>query len=180
MKTKWIMLLLSSVLLCSCKNDKTENNSEGENKVTVDNIFKVTVTVIAKKNDDFCLLYTEDGSINFTQGSVWQNVKGNENEQQVVFNLPKEAYPTQLRIDFGMNKEQEDITLKAIVCEYNGNKKEIRGNDLGLLFRPDDSKCTFDSSTGLIKAIVKDGQKQSPSFYPQEAILGPELIKLAN
>lgn len=179
MKTNLIILLFSMSILFSCKNDKTESNTEAEKKETVDNVFKVTVNVIAKKNDDFCLLYTEDGSINFTQGSVWQNLKGNENEQQVVFNLPKDVYPTQLRIDFGMNKEQEDITLKGIICEYNGKKKEIRGNDLGLLFRPDDSKCTFDSSTGIIKAIIKDGQKQSPSFYPQEANLGPELIKLA-
>ncbi|MBC7524227.1 MAG: hypothetical protein H7239_07300 [Flavobacterium sp.] len=178
MKIKSILLILFTVCLLSCKNDNKENNKQ-EVKEVAQNIFKVSINVIAKKNDDFCLLYTEDGSINFTKGSIWQNLKGSENEQQVVFYLPKDAYPTQLRIDFGVNKEQGDIVLKAIVCEYNGKKKEIRGNDLGLLFRPDETKCTYDSATGLIKAISKNGQKQSPSFYPQEANLGPELKKLA-
>ena len=179
MKKKSILLLVCTVILFSCKNDKTENNKEEVNKKVAQNIFKVSINVIAKKNDDFCLLYTEDGTINFTQGSVWLNLKGSENEQQVLFYLPKDAYPTQLRIDFGMNKEQKDITLKSIIFEYNGKKKEIRGNDLGLLFRPDETKCTFDVATGVLKALVKDGQKQSPSFYPQETNLGPELVKLA-
>lgn len=180
MKTKiFTFLMLSIFILFGCKNDKS-NDKSNENEVEkASNIFKVTVSVIAKKNDDFCLLYTEDGSIDFKNGSIWQNVKGSENEQQVEFYLPKDVYPTQFRIDFGLNKEQEDIVLKRIVFEYNGNKKEVVGNELRLLFRPDESKCTFDGNTGIIKAITKDGQKQSPSLYPQESNLGPELAKLA-
>ena len=65
------------------------------------------------------------------------------------------------------------------MCEYKGKKKEIYGSELGLLFRPDESKCTFDPTTGVIKAIVKDGLKQIPSMYPQETNLGPVLKKLA-
>ncbi len=179
MKTKSILLLFLGVIFFSCKNDNKENTNQEPGIEAQANIFKVTVSAIAKKDDDFCLLYTEDGTINFKDGSVWQNLKGNENEQQVVFNLPKDAFPTQLRVDFGINKDQEDIVLKAIIMEYNGKKKEIRGEELRLLFRPDESKCTFDPASGIIKAIVKDGQKQSPSFYPQELNLGPELLKLS-
>ena len=47
-------------------------------------------------------------------------------------------------------------------------------------FRPDDSKCTFDASSGLIKALVKNGEKQCPSLYPQETLLKPEIEKLAH
>ena len=178
MKTKSILVLLLAIIFVSCKNDTKENSKQEPTVESQENTFKVTVSAIAKKDDDFCLLYSEDGTIDFKDGAVWQHLKGSENEQQVVFNLPKDAYPTQLRVDFGINKEQEDIVLKAIVLEYNGKKKEIHGDELRLLFRPDESKCTFDPLTGIIKAIVKDGQKQSPSFYPQEANLGPELIKL--
>ena len=178
MKTKLILVLFLGIIFLSCKHDNKENNNKEPKAEAQVNIFKVTVFAIAKKDDDFCLLYTEDGTINFKDGSVWQHLKGSENEQQVVFNLPKDAFPTELRVDFGINKDQEDIILKRIVLEYNGKKKEIHGDQLRLLFRPDESKCTFDPSSGIIKAIVKDGQKQSPSFYPQEAVLGPELIKL--
>lgn len=180
MKTRIIALVLVvASTLFSCKNDKAETNKEAAVAETPNNQFKFTLNVIAKSEDDFCLLYTQDGSTNFKDEVVWQHVKGNPNEQQVVFVLPADTYPTQLRFDLGIKKEQEDIILKSVVCEYKGKKKEIYGSELGLLFRPDESKCTFDPTTGVIKAIVKDGLKQIPSMYPQETNLGPVLKKLA-
>lgn len=180
MKTRLISLVLVvTSIFFSCKNDKAETNKAETVAETPNSQFKVTLNLIAKSEDDFCLLYTQDGTTNFKDEVVWQHVKGNANEQQVVFVLPADAYPTQFRFDLGIKKEQEDIILKGVVCEYKGKTKQIYGNELGLLFRPDESKCTFDVNTGTIKAIVKDGVKQIPSMYPQETNLGPVLKKLA-
>lgn len=173
MKAKSILLLLFTISFLGCKNDK--NGSDTSQKS-----FKVTLKFVAKSEDDFCLLYTTDGSSNFGDKVVWEHIKGSNYEQEAVFNLPAGAVPTQLRFDFGINKNQEDIVLKQMTFEYNAKKKEIRGEELRLLFRPDDSKCTFDGPTGVIKAIMKDGQKQIPSIYPQEANLGPVLKKFVN
>jgi hypothetical protein len=173
MKAKSILLLFMAVIFSSCKNDKTDKDAESKT-------FKVTVKVIAKNDDDFCLLYTTDGTCNFNDKVVWQHVKGNNDEQEVAFSLPSNIKPTQLRLDFGIKKEQDEIVLKKMTFEYNNKKKEIQGDELRLLFRPDDSKCTFDGTTGVIKAITKDGQKQIPSIYPQEANLGPVLKKFMN
>lgn len=168
MKTKLILVSLFAIIISGCKNGQPGNK------------FKVILDVVAKEEDDFCLFYTTDGTIEFTENAtVWQHVKGKPEQQQVVISLPEGVDPTQLRIDVGFNRKREDITLKGITFESNGKKKEIRGKELPLFFRADNSKCTFDGKTGIIKAIVVNGQKQVPSLYPQEVYLGPALKLLA-
>lgn len=177
MRTKFILsLLFSLILLVSCKNEKPIDSLDVVSPEKIaDNTFKVTLNVIVKGDDTFSLYYTEDGSIDFKGEPLWLAVKGNESAQDVAFSLPKDVYPTQLRLDFGMNTKQEDIFLKAVTFEYKGNKKQIVGADLINYFIADQSKCSFDSTTGLIKAIVKDGVRQYPSLYPQNVNLKPLL-----
>jgi hypothetical protein len=177
MKTRIILsILLVTVFFTGCKNDKSVDSLEVVTPEVVDNTFKVTLKVIVKKDDDFALFFTEDGSINFKDDPIWHGVKGSESLQDVVFELPEGSYPTQLRMDLGIKKDQEDITLKSVKMEYKGKTREIVGAELINFFRADDSKCTFDPATGLIKAV---GPTKAPSLYPQEANLGPEIAKLA-
>ncbi|AWA29255.1 hypothetical protein HYN48_03660 [Flavobacterium magnum] len=163
--------------LVGCK-DKPDSQTGNETPEAQVNTFKVVLNAIVKKNDDFCVLYTENGSLEFNDGS-WKGVTGMENEQAIEIALPPNVYPTQLRLDLGKGQEQDDIVLKSVKFEYAGKTRELKGAELGLFFRPDPSKCTFDSSTGLIKALVKDGKKQTPSLYPNESIMAAELPKLA-
>jgi len=174
MKIKSILALLPALLFLNCKDAKTEQQPAAAK------IFKVTLDVIAKQEDDFCLLYTTDGTSVFKDNGIWQHVKGSADQQDIVFNLPENVKPTELRIDVGFNKKQEEIIIKEITFEYNGKKKECKGEEMRVFFRPDESKCTFDGTTGVIKALVANGEKQVPSLYPQEAYLGPELKKLVN
>ena len=178
MKFKNLFLALFLTLTAiSCKEDgKNQENGNQEAEVAV-NAFKVTLNFIAKKDDDFCLLYTEDGSIDFKEG-VWKAVKGAENEQVVEFYLPNDSFPTQLRLDLGRNAEQEDIVIKSIKFEYDGNVRELKGPEMGAFFRPDYSKCSFDTATGLVQAKVKDGKREVPSLYPHENVFAAELPKL--
>lgn len=180
MKARIILsIVLASTFFLSCKNDKSTDSLDAvkPEEVTVDNVFRVSLNVIVKKDDDFALFYTEDGSINFQDKPIWQGVKGSENSQEVKFALADGVYPTQLRLDFGLKKDQEDIILKSVTFEYRGNKRVIAGSEIINFFRADGNKCTFDPATGLIKGIVKNGEKQCASMYPQEANLGPELKK---
>lgn len=177
MKLKYIILvLLVSLSSVNCKNDKAD--TEKQQAETPKNVFKVAVKILVKKTSNFCLLYTEDGSINFKEG-VWQEVKGSPNEQTVEFNLPEDVFPSQFRLDLGQNPEQEDIVLKTVIFDYLGNTRVLEGPQIGVFFRPDTSKCTYDASTGVIKSILKDGVKQFPSLYPHESIQAAELPKLA-
>ena len=176
MRIKHLLILLFFVVL-SCKDKSTNTSSESQNQRYDSSLFKVTLNTIVKKNDDFCLLYTEDKSLNFIDG-VWKNVEGSDNEQSVEFYLPKDVFPTQLRLDLGKNIEQEDITIKSIKFEYLGKTREIKGVEIGVFFRADDSKCSFDPATGILKAFIINDKKLA-SLYPNEIILSSELPKLA-
>ena len=171
-------ILLVSTLFIGCKKEKSIDELEAVKPTIVEKIFKVKLKFIAKKDDNFCLFYSEDGTTNFNAEAIWNAVKGQADIQTIEYNLPNDVYPTQLRLDFGLTKDQEDIILKSVVFEYDGKTKELNGAEIGNFFIADQSKCTFDSNTGIIKPINKDGVRQDPSLYPQEVTLKPLLESL--
>lgn len=183
MKNKLLLVSLCCffTVFFSCKNetpiDELEIVRPEAAKANLD-FFKVKLNVVVKKDDDFALFYTTDGTTDFKTAPIWQAVKGSADVQEINYSLPQNTLPTQLRLDFGLKQNQEDITLKSIVLEYKDKKREISGPELAVFFRADPSKCSFDGST--IKAVVNNGVKESPSLYPQESFLGPELKKLEN
>ncbi|WP_309614257.1 hypothetical protein [Flavobacterium sp.] len=183
MKSKFSLLLICGffTILFSCKNETPIDDLEVVSpKVATVNLsnFKVTLNVVVKKDDDFALFYTIDGSTDFKIAPIWHAVKGSSDAQEIKYELPQTVLPTELRLDFGLKQEQEDIVLKSVVLEYKDKKREISGAELANFFRADENKCSFDGTT--IKAVVKGGVKESPSLYPQESNLGPELKKLVN
>lgn len=171
-------IILMSTIFIGCKNDKSVDQLDVVTPEVVDNTFKVTVDVIVKKDDDFCFFYTDDSGPEFKE-PIWMGVKGSESAQKVVYAIPNENFPAEIRLDFGMKQDQEDVVLKSVLLEYNGKKREIVGPELGVYFRADENKCTFDPATGVLKAVIKDGKKQSPSLYPQDKVLKAEIQKLA-
>ncbi len=179
MKFKNLFLVLFlTVTAVSCKDEGKNQENEATEVEVAANAFKVTLSFVAKKDDAFCLLYTEDGSVNFKDG-VWKEVRGSEGEQTIEFPLPNDSFPTQLRLDLGKNGVQEEIVMKSIKFEYAGKTRELKGTEMAAFFRPDYSKCSFDAETGIIKAIEKDGKREVPSLYPHENVLAAELPKLA-
>lgn len=174
LKNVFLMLLL---VIFGCKEEQKNKIVEQDNQEVSAKTFKMTLNAVVKNNDDFCLLYTEDGSLDFEKG-IWKEVKGSDNEQDIVFFLPEKTQPSQLRLDLGKNIEQQDIVVKSIKFEYDRNVREIKGLEIGVFFRADASKCTFDYSTGLVKALIVEGVKQAPSLYPHETVQSIELPKL--
>ncbi|RZJ33259.1 MAG: hypothetical protein EOO51_14485 [Flavobacterium sp.] len=180
MKTKFIAFFaLCAITLAGCKNEKSVDDLDVVKPEVVDDTFKVDLKVIVAKDDDFALFYTEDGTTDFKNEPLWTKVKGNPQEQDIVYTLPKDVFPTQLRLDLGLKEDQSDVTLKSVTLEYKDKKRVIAGPELAVFFRPDLTKCSFDAATGIVKAVVKDGKRQGPSLYPQEVVLQPEIEKLA-
>lgn len=172
------IFILLFVFLTSCKDEKPLDSLEVVKPQKTESFFKVSINFIATKDDDFSLYYTEDETTNFKIAPIWKGIMGRDYEQTVSFDLPENIKPSLFRIDFGMNKDQEDVVLKSVTMEYKGKKKEIIGVELANFFRADDNKCTFDAQTGIIKPIIKDGVKQFPSLYPHESTLIPEIQKV--
>lgn len=178
MKTKFITILLLVTTLFSCKNES--NNEETNNSVQPEltKNFKVSLNVLVKQDDNFQIYYTEKTSSDFNEEeSVWVEVKGSENPQDVVFNIPEDVLPTMFRLDFGVNDKQEDIKLNSINIEYLGKSFKSETPLLANYFRPLDS-TQVDVKKGLIKATLKDGKRVEPAIYPHEEILKMELEKL--
>ena len=178
MKNKNILVVLFGLFVfIGCKNNNSNDGGKSEAQKTI-KPFTVTLRVVVKKDDDFCVLYTEDGTINFGSNGIWKSVKGSENEQLIPFELPSDVIPTELRLDFGIKPEQTDVILKSVILEYKDKRREITGSELALFFRADENTCKFDANTGIVKANLKNGVRQNPSLYPGELIVKQEIEKL--
>ena len=140
--------------------------------------FKLTLDVVVKKDDNLQVYYTQSDTENFTEEkSIWVPVKGSEDLQKVVFNFPAGVAPKLLRLDFGLNKQQEDIKFSEANMEYAGKKFTANGGMLGIYFRPL-APTVFDMKTGMLWAKDANGNRVEPVLYPHEAPLGRELAKL--
>lgn len=181
MKTKFIVLLVAlfSIFL-SCKDEKSVDNLEVVKPETeVENFVKVTLKVIVKKQDDFALFYTEDGSVNFFDVKpIWQGVKGSDVEQDVVFSLPEGIFPTQLRFDLGLKQDQENVIIKGLKITYKDKTFETYGSDFFKYFRADENQCKVNTATGEVTANNDNGKRKVPSIYPHQDILGKKLENL--
>lgn len=184
MNLRNITLVFSLLFVFACNKDKAKENTKAEAPkipVTenVDKRYKVKLDFIAKKDDSFSLFYTEDGSIDFTKiEPIWVEFKGNPEMQEIVFNIPDKVVPTQIRLDFGVNKDQSEVVIRSLKMEHAGKYFEAQGNLFFEYFRPDPTKTIIDKETAVVKAVVKDGVRQSPSFYPIEDVMKAELAKL--
>lgn len=167
---KILFFLVSATLISSCTN----RSNAGIQTVQISDkssTFRVIVDGIVKQDDVFALYYTTDESIDFGKNQpIWKTVKGHPGKQHIEFVLPKKVHPTQLRIDLGRNQQQADLYIKKISLAYKGKMLEIPGSLIFSYFRPDVKKTTIDASTGLVRGIIKNGKRQSPSLYPKETL----------
>lgn len=175
-RVSFFVFLLTGLSLSGCKQEGGKQYKTIQDKAE---IFKVTVLGIFPKDDVYSLYYTTDGSIDFTQiKPIYQTIKHSTAPQRVVFSLPKKLYPSQLRIDFGVQPHTKEITLKQITLSYKGKAVELPGTLIFSYFTPDFSKTGFDPSRATIHGIVKNGKLQTPSLYPKEGPLSDELEKI--
>jgi hypothetical protein len=181
MKTKFIIALIIFLsVFYSCKEESKQKESDAEKTAeTVNNAFTVTLDIVAKKDDNLHLYYTEDNSIDFTEEqSVWAEIKGNEAAQKVVFKLSEDALPTDLRFDigYGKNIEQKEIIVNNINFEYFGKSFNIKGNEIANYFYPNKESTILDATTGILSRVKVD-QETAPSLYPHTT-LKEELLKI--
>ena len=178
MKTRIILsVLLATVFFTGCKNEKPIDSLEVVKTEEAAKIFQIVLDVTVKKNDDFALYYTEDGSINFTGNPIWIGVKGSGTPQKVVFNLPEDVIPTNLRLDFGISKDQEEMSINNYSMTYAGKTFDAPGAMFFKYFRPNEECTQVDKIKALIIPVKKEGKYFGPSFYPEVA-LGEEIGKL--
>lgn len=176
-----LVLFTASIFLSSCKSDK-DSDKKPEKEAVVEQInknFQVSFELIATQDDNMHLYYTEDGSINFNEDkSVWAPFKGSNVSQMVVFNLPEDALPTDLRIDlgYGKNEKQQEIILKNFKMSYYGKSFQATGSDIFNYFYINKDNTLLNLQTATLKRLKAD-QLAAPSLYPHTT-LEEQILKI--
>ena len=168
---KIILITVVFLNFISCKNDTANNssNQDSENKKTED-FFSVVLDVVVKKDEAFQVYYTDQTSDKFNEEqSIWIETKGSESSQKITFNLPKDFYPTMVRLDFGLKDIQEDIQLNTIEFKHLDKSVLLKGEEIVKYFRPLE-KTEIDFKTGIIKAKFEKGKRIEPVLFPHELI----------
>lgn len=159
MKSKIIFTsFLSMFILLSCKDKEVQNDKVQVEEVQKNNL-SVTLSAVVKKDDVFQIFYKNEEGEDFVEAkSNSVDFKGNDNEQKIVFNIPEDEYPNYIRLDFGVNKEQDPIEIKNLTFNFYDKSFEIKGADFSNYFYSNDFIEIKDKSSGIIKPIVaKDG-----------------------
>jgi len=181
MKTKFLIIAaVFSIAFTSCKKE-AEAKTEAAPNVQAKENFSVEVDVIAEKDDDYALYYTEDGTIAFNgDHAVWHGAKGQPDPQQIVFNLSEEIIPTNIRLDFGLKKgaDQGDVTLRNVKVTYYGKSFEFKGVDfLKYFIENKDVKTELNAANGTIKFLKNPSGTSVPFYYPTQ-LLVDEIAKI--
>jgi hypothetical protein len=175
MKTRTLIVVaFFAAFAVSCKKDQKAEEAAAPVVESKEN-FSVEVDVVTDKEDNFPLYFTEDGTTNFDPAhAVWKNVKGQPEQQTVTLDLSQEIIPTDIRIDFGVKKgdEQADVTLSRFKMSYYGKSFETKGSDFLKYFIPNDSvKTEIDHVKGTITFKKNAKSKLDRFYYPQQTVL---------
>lgn len=177
MKKHFLVILIITISIIGCKDDKKA--TEDKKEEVVNNQFKVTLNLLIKKNDTIHVYYTEDNTSNFNEeSSIWTPVSGKDVAQDVVVELPKDVFPTQFRIDLGVNRENEKVGLKGIKFNYLKKEFDINEKSIYTYFRVNTDNSILDPVTNELSR--KDPKVAAGAcLYPLEIPLKTEIDKLA-
>lgn len=172
MKTKFIISsLILSLTLFSCKkeNKDTENQSNESEK------FQVTLELVIKKDDSLQLFYRDEAIPSYSEeNSLWTNVKGSENAQEVKFELPEVIIPTHLRFDLGKNaKDQAPITIKNFKMEYKGKTYESKDSTMVHYFLANE-QFQYEPIGKVLTPTKVEGQPYDPFIFSTD-LLGKQV-----
>lgn len=177
MKVNKILLgLLLTITFIACKNEEKQ-----EIKEVKKDIYKLTLNAVVKKDDTFQVFYKDsnDTKAPFEETkSVSVNLKGSETAQNIVFDLPEDVYPTELRFDFGFNKEQDEIVVNEFKIEFLDKNFIVKGGAFFDYFIAEKAFVSFDKATSTAKPILTKDGAYDPMFF-SEVTLNGEMIKLS-
>ena len=140
-----------------------------------DGRFRILIKGVFKSDDLLLLYYTEDSLEKFDiKKSISKEIKGSNQEQTVIFMLPKGHFAIKIQLDISDRKTQKGIEISSIIISELKNKTKIEKNDLSKYFLPN-NYIDFDKETGdFICKIIKENhlEKYNPFFLGS-----PRLIK---
>lgn len=180
MKTRKIILtILVCGVLLSCKDESKKDTQE--NEITAekiqDTVFTITLNANVRKDDSFQLYFRGADETTFEETkSVFVELKGSENPQDIVFRIPDGAIPDYIRLDFGTNKDQEPIKVNSLKMDYFGKKFVANGPEFFNYLLAEEKTIKFDKVNSTVTPIVVNGKTDpittsEKAFYDQVQLL---------
>lgn len=180
MKSKILIALFGLLFLSfGCKDgNKSETEQEANLPVAKQN-FSVELDVKVSKKDDFSLYYNDDNNMPFTGDlAVWHGVSGGNTREKIIFDVPESKLPTKIRLDFGLNKEQDNIEIYNVKVAFYGQEFNIKGADFFQYFIENKAfKTSVDPAAGTMK-IGKNGDTYQTAFFDPHQKLIDEIAKI--
>lgn len=174
MKSKILLFVLLSLSVLSCKNkEEQEPKQEEEN-----NAFTITVDMIVKKDDSFQIYYMEDVNAPVDPKKyVDVAVKGSDVSQSLVFKLPEDVIPANIRFDLGGNESQDPIKINSFKMNYYDKKFEAKNGDVDFFFGYN-PQISFDKTTATATIKKLPNEPYDPIFIAKTS-LQDELKKMS-
>ena len=171
MKINRIILgVFFTLALWSCKNDKTAETpaAAAETPAPIPNdVLVFTLRATVQKDDSFQLYYKEDAdpAVQFSEEkSIYAEIRGSSEPQDIVFQLPKDVMPQGIRFDFGFNKNQSEIVVESFTMTLNDKKFESKGADFFNYFMANMNTVKLDWNKGIVTPIKSPDGSYDPMF----------------
>ncbi len=123
-------LLGIMLLFGACKQGGKSQENKHEDQLIVELRIKIP------KDDQFELFYRDEDEDYNAERSVSVDVKGAEEFQIVEYVIDLLEFPTHIRIDFGKNREQGEMTFGHLAFRYNETTHTFTKEEIKKYFRP--------------------------------------------
>lgn len=145
----------------SCKDKKeTESINVQTEKIEKksESFFTVEIDAIVSFDDVFELYYKDYDAEKYTWKAMkTKKVLAKGTTQKIIFKLPEKFFPSSIRIDFGKNKEAEDMILKSIQMSYEDFKIIMNQQEIASFFVAN-NYMDYDKNTGVIQFNALNGK----------------------
>lgn len=178
MKAKILLLSVVLLIFCSCKKTIVEKGKTVINPdIKLEDVFSLTLNLKILFDDELKVYYTEDNSYNFNEEmTVRAKIRGIDSKQDIVFKFPNNIHPTNIRIDFGYNKNQRIIKLDTFYLGYNDDKLSIPPSSLLKYFNLIEDQLNYNTQTYDLE-FIQDSSRDNylPIIWSNDSL--SSLIK---
>lgn len=175
-----LLALCSTICLTSCGDEKkkeTNNTVESNNQIKEEpkseSVFKINLNMVIPNDDTIEVFYLDYDDTTYSyKTKVTKKVTGSSKAQDIEVLLPKDIFPYSLRIDFGLNKSEEDVVLNSVDMSYEDFNMVLTAEEFHAFFMPN-QYINYIKETGVIERKIVDG-KYDP-YFNARAVLRKKL-----